>query len=62
MLKAEVRGLGGRLAVVDVPDRILQLLGRVFRRELVDEAEIVVHGARDDVEIEPLRRARLLDT
>ena len=46
---------------MDVPDRILQPLRRRFVRELLEEGQVVVDGARDDVEIEPLRRARLLE-
>src|SRR5688572_20192659 len=49
-----------RMAVMDVPDRVLQLARRLLGGELAQEIEIVVDRARDHVEIEPLGRARLL--
>ncbi|GCC46369.1 hypothetical protein chiPu_0030576, partial [Chiloscyllium punctatum] len=48
-----------RLAGMDVPDRILQLLSRFLAREAIEELLVVVDIARDDVEIEPLRRLGL---
>ncbi len=43
-----------------MPDRILEPLRRRFRFELRAERQVIVDRARDDVEIEPLGRARLL--
>ena len=40
---------------------VLELLRRCLRRELGDERQILVDRARDHVEIQPLRRARLLE-
>ena len=48
-----------RLAGVDVPDRIAQPLLAVLPLIAVEELLIVVDVARDDVEVEPLRRLRL---
>ena len=48
-----------RLAGMDVPDRIGELLLGVLPRKAVEELLIVVDVARDHVEIQPLRRLRL---
>ncbi len=48
-----------RLAGMDVPDRIAQALLAVLPLVAVEELLIVVDVARDDVEVEPLRRLRL---
>src|SRR5438445_685687 len=48
-----------RLAGMDVPDGIAELLLDILPREPVEELLIVVDVARDHVEIEPLRRLRL---
>ena len=48
-----------RLAGMDVPDRIGELLLGVLPRKAVEELLVVVDVARDDVEIQPLRRLRL---
>ena len=50
----------GRMAVMNMPDGILELLGGRFGRKLFQEGQIIVDRPRDDVEIEPLGRARLL--
>src|SRR5689334_11223987 len=47
------------MAVMDVPDRVTELLLAVLPRKAVEELLIVVDVARDDVEIQPLRRLRL---
>ena len=44
---------------MDVPDRIGELLLGILPREAVEELLVVVDVARDDVEIQPLRRLRL---
>ena len=49
----------GVLAGMDVPDRIGELLLRILPRKAVEELLVVVDGARDDVEMQPLRRLRL---
>jgi hypothetical protein len=46
---------------MDVPDRIVQPGGLVLPAKGAEEGEILVHRLRDDVEIEPLGRARLLE-
>ena len=48
-----------RLAGMDVPDRIGELLLHILARIGVEKALILVDGARDHVEIELLRLARL---
>ena len=48
-----------RVAGMDVPDRIGELLLAILPRKAVEELLIVVDVARDDVEIQPLRRLRL---
>ena len=48
-----------RLAGMDVPDRIGELLLGVLPRKAVEELLVVVDVARDHVEIQPLRRLRL---
>jgi hypothetical protein len=48
-----------RRAAVDVPDRIAELLLGALPRIGIEELQIVVDVARDDVEVEPLRRLRL---
>ena len=50
-----------RAAGMDVPDRIFQLRGGLFLRELLEEGEVFVHGLGDDVEVKLLRHARLLE-
>ena len=49
-----------RLAGMEMPDGIHQARLRVLRRVLLEERQIIVDLARDDVEIEPLRLARLV--
>jgi hypothetical protein len=49
-----------RLAVMDMPDRIIELRLRLFLRVFGQEGDIFVHRARDHVEIETLGRLRLL--
>ena len=49
----------GRLAGMDVPDRVLQLLPSVLARESFHKLLVVVDIARDDVEEQPLGRLRL---
>src|SRR3546814_7826542 len=58
--EAEFRARLRRLAVVDVPDRALHApLGlRVIGLQV---REIVINRARDDIEVEALGRARLLE-
>ena len=51
----------GRRAGMDVPDRIAEPLLPLLARIGVEKAEIVVDVAWDHVEIEPLRRGRLLE-
>ena len=51
-----------RLAGMDVPDRIGELLLGILPRESVEELLVVVDIARDDVEVQPLRRLRLAVT
>ena len=54
------RHLGlGRMAGMDVPDRIRQALPRVLPLIAVEELLVFVDGARDDVEVEALGRLRL---
>ncbi len=48
-----------RIAGMDVPDRIRELLLAVLPRIAVEELLILVDVARDHVEIQPLRRLRL---
>src|SRR5215468_4394225 len=47
------------MAVVDVPDGIAELLLAILARKAIEELLVVVDIARNDVEIEPLRRLRL---
>ncbi len=44
---------------MDVPDRIGELLPGILPRKAVEELLVVVDVARDDVEVQPLRRLRL---
>ena len=46
----------GRIAGMDVPDRVRQSLARLLPLIAVEELLILVDGARDHVEIEPLGR------
>ena len=48
-----------RRAAVDVPDRIAELLLGALPLIGVEKLQILVDVARDDVEVEPLRRLRL---
>ena len=48
-----------RRAIVNVPDRIAELLLQALPRIGVEELQIVVDMPRDDIEIKPLRRLRL---
>ena len=48
-----------RMAGMDVPDRIGELLLGLLPRIAVEELLVVVDVARDDVEVQPLRRLRL---
>ena len=52
--------LGRRLAGVDVPDRVVQLLGGVLGREFAEEGQVIVHHPRDGVEVEALGGLGLL--
>ena len=56
-----VIGMSGsrRIAGMDVPDRIAELLLAVLPLVAVEELLILVDVARDHVEIQPLRRLRL---
>ena len=56
------RQLGrGRVAGVDMPDRIVEALRRLLLWILGQERQVLVDGARDDIEIEALGRLRLLE-
>ena len=58
--KRDRRRVRRRLAAMDVPGRVFELLFRRLLRIGVEEGEVLVHRFRDDVEIELLRRLRLL--
>src|SRR4051794_11880963 len=47
------------MAGVNVPDRVGELLLAILARKTVEELLIVVDVARDDVEMQPLRRLGL---
>ncbi len=56
MAKAIGMSTDRRRAGMDVPDRVAEALVLGLAGEGGEEGEILVDGARDDVEIEPLRR------
>uniref|UniRef100_A0A0N4ZZK8 NAD-specific glutamate dehydrogenase n=1 Tax=Parastrongyloides trichosuri TaxID=131310 RepID=A0A0N4ZZK8_PARTI len=55
------RGALRRLARVDVPHGVVHPLGRFLRLVLLDEGQIVVRRARNDVEVQALGRLRRLE-
>ena len=59
--EADRRGVAWWCAFMDVPDGVLDLLRRILFGELRLVGQIVIDGLRDDIEVQALGPARLLE-